>query len=370
MIYQRQFIKDTSWTAAAVFVLLLVVLVATQVINLLGRAASGRVAIDAVGALAGFWTISLTPLLLILTAYIGILTVLTRYWRDSEMAVWLACGLSLKNWINPILRFAVPFALLVAAIALWVQPWAELRSREFGELLKQRQELALLEPGVFREIGGRQLPRVYFIESFDHEGGQVHNLFIRERGEDGRDTVIFAREGRFTQEQHKRVLQLQNGYRYHGAPGAADYERAAFKDLSLIVSTGTKVVDVQAHRRTIPTAQLWRSADPVHQAELMWRLSLPVSMLVLSLLALPLSYFNPRNGHTYNILIAIGLFLLYQNGLTFLRDAVAAGRLPMLVGLVPMHLAMLAVFALLLRWRSLPAQSLWRSLSRRQGVDA
>ena len=367
MIYQRQFIKDTSWTAAAVFVLLLVVLVATQVINLLGRAASGRVAIDAVGALAGFWTISLTPLLLILTAYIGILTVLTRYWRDSEMAVWLACGLSLKSWINPILRFAVPFALLVAAISLWVQPWAELRSREFGELLKQQQELALLEPGVFREIGGRQLPRVYFIESFDSEGGEARNLFIREREANGRETVIFALEGRFTQDAHKRILQLKNGYRYNGTPGSADYERASFQNLELIVSTGTKVVDVQAHRRTVPTAQLWGSSEPLHQAELMWRLSLPVSVLVLSLLALPLSYFNPRSGHTYNILIAIGLFLLYQNGLTFLRDAVAAGRLPMLVGLLPLHLTMLAVFALLLRWRGLPAQSLLQSLRNKGG---
>ncbi len=50
----------------------------------------------------------------------------------------------------------------------------------------------------------------------------------------------------------------------------------------------------------------------------MWRISLTVSVLLLCLLAVPLSYFNPRSGHTYNILIAIGLFLIYQNGLTLL----------------------------------------------------
>ena len=85
MIYQRNFIKELSFTAVGIFVVLLAVLVSTQAINLLGRAADGRVAVDAVAALVGFWVIGMTPLLLVLTAFISTLTVLTRYWRDSEM---------------------------------------------------------------------------------------------------------------------------------------------------------------------------------------------------------------------------------------------------------------------------------------------
>ena len=96
--------------------MILAVLVSTQAVNLLGRAADGRVAADAVAALIGFWTLGMTPLLLVLTAYISVLTVLTRFWRDSEMAVWLSCGLSLKQWLRPVLAFALPFAALVAAM--------------------------------------------------------------------------------------------------------------------------------------------------------------------------------------------------------------------------------------------------------------
>lgn len=67
----------------------------------------------------------MTPLLLVLTAFISTLTVLTRYWRDNEMVIWLASGLSLKQWIRPVLQFAVPFAVLTAIIQLSVLPWAE-----------------------------------------------------------------------------------------------------------------------------------------------------------------------------------------------------------------------------------------------------
>lgn len=100
MNYRKQFVKETTLSAAAIFLVVLAILVFTQGINLLGRAADGRVATEAVTALIGFWTVGMTPLLVVLTAYISILSVLTRYWRDSEMAIWLSSGLGLKKWIR------------------------------------------------------------------------------------------------------------------------------------------------------------------------------------------------------------------------------------------------------------------------------
>lgn len=367
MIYQRQLLKELSWTAAGIFFILLMVLVTTQAINLLGRAASGRIAIDAITALVGFWTIGLMPVVLILTAFISVLAVLTRYWRDSEMVIWLSSGLSLKRWITPLMKFAIPFALLVAVTSMLIQPWAEWRSREFAETLKQKQELSLLEPGVFREIGQHQ-PRVYFIESFDPETGIAKNLFVHEKDNKGRETTVFARHGQFKQTDDKRILLLQDGYHYNGTAGKADYERTFFHDMTLVISVNTTVVDPRQNRHTIATSALFGSTDPAYQAELMWRLSLPISVIILALLALPLSYYNPRTGHTYNILIAIGLFLIYQNGLTFLRDAIEEGHVPLLLGLLPMHLLMLLLFFILLHWRNQPSMPLHKLLfSRTKG---
>ncbi|ASK28386.1 LPS export ABC transporter permease LptF [Neisseria chenwenguii] len=363
MIYQRNFIKELSFSAVGIFVVLLAVLVSTQAINLLGRAADGRVAIDAVLALVGFWIIGMTPLLLVLTAFISTLTVLTRYWRDSEMSVWLSCGLALRQWIRPVMQFAVPFAVLIAVMQLLVMPWAELRSREYAELLKQKQELSLVEAGEFNALGKRN-SRVYFVEKFDTESGVMKNLFLRELDDKGNDNIVFAKEGNFSLDNNKRTLQLRNGYRYSGVPGRADYNRVSFENLSLIISTTPKIVDPISHRRTIPTANLIGSDNPQHQAELMWRVSLPISVLLLSMLAVPLSYFNPRTGHTYNILIAIGMFLVYQNGLTLLRNAVEDGKINFWIGFLPMHLFMFAVAVVLLRVRTMPAQPFWQAVGK------
>lgn len=360
MIYQRKFIKELSYTAIGIFLVLLAILLCTQVVNLLGRAADGRVAIDAVGALIGFWMVGLTPLLLILTVFISLLTVLTRYWRDSEMAVWRAGGLSLHSWLKPVAWFVVPFSLLIGGLTLAVLPWAESRSQEYAQILKQQQALSMVEQGVFRGLGSN---RLYFIEKFDSNAGIAQNLFIREQMENGKSAVITAQSGNFNIDQNasERSLQLTNGRRYVGTPGQADYEVVHFGQLNLLLKNDIEPITASTARQAIPTMTLIGSNESRHQAELMWRLSLPLTVLVLGLLSVPLSHFNTRSGHSYNLIIAVGLFLVYQNGLTLLRRAIEDG-LPFWIGFLPMHIVMIALAWLMLRYRNQPNGAFWPTL--------
>lgn len=366
MIFQKQFIKDVSLTAIAIFIILLAILVSTQAVSLLGKAADGQVAIDAIATLIGFWILGMSPLLLVLTAYISILSVLTRYWRDSEMSIWLSSGLSLYDWIKPVLRFTIPLAVLLAVLQLAILPWAELRSREYAEILKQKQNLSLIEAGTFNELNKRN-NGVYFIEEFDSENGVLRHLFLREIDKDGKDSVIFAQSGHFSLENNKRTLVLEHGTRHTGEAGKGNFEQVSFERLELVINTTPKLLNPIEHRRTIPTTTLLSSQQAPHLAELMWRISLPISLLLLGLLAIPLSYLNIRSGTSYHILLAIGFFLIYQNGLTLLRDLVSKGSLPFWLGLIPMHLLILISAFIFIRIRIMPArtvlqmiQNLWK----------
>ena len=360
MIYSKQFIKEATLAAIGIFFVVLAILVFTQGINMLGRAADGRVAIDAVATLIGFWTLGMTPLLLVLTAYISTITVLARYWRGSEMAVWLASGLGLWRWVRPVMAFALPLAVLVAVMQTAVMPWAEYRSREFAEILKQKQNLSLVEAGTFREIGGSG-GRVYFVETFDTENGVMKNLFVRETDEQGRDSVVFAKEGHFDLSGNLRTLVLDNGYRYSGIAGRGDFDTASFERLNLVINATPKIINPISHQRTVPTMQLIGSSNLKYQAELLWRISLPITVLLLSLLAIPLSYSNPRSGSSYHVLLAVGFFLLYQNGLTMLRHAVGSGKIPFWAGFLP-HLFIAACAVVLLRMRAMPARPFWQGI--------
>lgn len=362
MIHQKTFIKETSGTAIGVFVLLLAVLVAVQAVKLMGVAAGGKIAIEAISTLLVFWTLSLLPVVLILTAYISSLTVLARYWRDSEMSVWLASGLSLYVWLKPLAAFAIPFALLTTSVSMWLMPWAEARSQEFTLALLQKQETSMIQAGSFQELGSK-LPRTYFVESFDAETGQAHGLFIRESDPDGRDTLITAEHGRLIETGQYRSFELTNGRRYSGVAGQADFDEVTFDKMTLIIGTPPKLVQQNSHRRTIATTQLWGSSNPVWQGELMWRIAMPVSVLILCLMSLPLSYSNNRQSRNYNILFAIIAFLVYENGLNLIRSGISKGDIHLWIGAVVPHIIMALLALFLLYRRNHPNQTLRQILT-------
>ena len=76
---------------------------------------------------------------------------------------------------------------------------------------------------------------------------------------------------------------------------------------------------------------------PVERAELFWRLSVPISAFVLTLLAVPLAYVNPRIGRSFNLFAAAFMYMLYSNCLNIVQSFIAQGKLGFLPGLVLPH---------------------------------
>jgi len=359
MVFRKSLTRELTFTALGVFIVLLAVILSTQAINLLGRAAEGQIANEAVTALIGFWALGLFPLLMILTVFVTILVVLTRIWRDHEMAVWLSSGLSLRDWVWPIMRFTIPLAILVGLVALYIAPWAEQRSQVYAELLKRREEISAISPGIFKESTSAN--RVYFIENYGGGNGAATNIFMQDMS-DGKVATILAKRGYITANQdNERVLVLEDGMRYVGQAGESNYEVGKFQRYSVIIGNNEKLAPQPNNRQAQSTADLLHSDDPSYRSELAWRLSMPISCLVLALLALPLSYYNPRNGHANNLLVALLAFFLYQNGLTLVRNWITQGKVGM-ASILLVHLLFTVIAVLLLKYRNRPANTVTQTL--------
>ena len=75
-------------------------------------------------AFLGFFALGALPVLLSLTMFISVLLTLTRSWRDSEMVIWFGSGLPLTAWLKPVMLFALPQIAVIAALSLFISPWA------------------------------------------------------------------------------------------------------------------------------------------------------------------------------------------------------------------------------------------------------
>ncbi|BEV71079.1 MULTISPECIES: LPS export ABC transporter permease LptF [unclassified Paludibacterium] len=369
MVFFKSLTRELTLNAVGVFVVLLAILVSTQAINLLGRAAEGQIANDAVAALIGFWAIGLFPVPLILTVFISTLVVLTRLWRDQEMQVWLAAGLSQKSLLGPVLRFAVPLSAMVAIVALGIAPWADQRSQVYADQLKQREDISAISPGVFKESSDAN--RVYFIESYGGENGNAKNIFFQDLT-DGKISTIFAKSGHLTTDDtRQRLVTLEDGIRYVGTPGRADFDVTSFSRYSVAIGKDHDLVTAPRSRQSLPTALLLSQYDdPAARAELAWRLSLPFSCLILAILAIPLAYTNPRSGgQAFNLIAALLCYFAYQNGLTVVRNSILHDTLP-IWSIAFVHLGFLLLGLFGLYYRDRPVQSVYKTMKSLFGMKA
>ena len=351
MIFQRALLRELANLAVAVFMTLFLIALTTRLIRLLGLAASGKFPSESVVALLGFFALHSLPVLLSLTLFITVLLTLTRSYRDSEMVIWFNSGLSLAAWVKPVLMFAAPLVVVIASLSLFGSPWAFRASEEYQSRIDARDDVSRVNPGVFGE--SRSKNRVFFVESMAGDATMVQNVFVNTR-QHTRDGVMVAERG-ITEvaPNGDRFLVLLSGRRYEGTPGEAEYRIMEFERYATRIDTKEGDEPPETHKG-LSTLALFENPANANRGELLWRFGVPVSALILALLAIPLSFVNPRAGRSVNLVFALLTYMVYSNLLSVSQARVAQGRLPFSTGWWLVHGVMLLVLVVLFAHRLMP----------------
>jgi lipopolysaccharide export system permease protein len=356
MIFLRTLLREFANLAVAVFLSLFLIALTTRLIRLLGHAAGGKIPSDAVVAFLGFSALGVLPVLLSLTLFISVLLALNRAWRDSEMVIWFNSGLSLAAWVRPVLAFAAPLVFVIALQSFVIAPWAAQMSEQYRSRIDTRDDLSRVDPGTFGESRGKG--RVYFVESVSGDKTAVQNVFVNSL-QHRRPGVMMSERG-FVESAPSgdRFLVLTSGRRYEGEAGEADFRVMEFDRYAMRIET-KEGGEPQATHKSLSTLALIENPTRANMGELLWRIGIPLSALILALLAIPLSFVNPRAGRSVNLLFALLTYMVYSNLLTVSQARVAQGKLAFGTGWWLVHAAMLALLLVLFarhlsRFRLLP----------------
>jgi len=349
MIFSRALYRELASAAGATFTVLFTVCITWTLIAILGRAAGGRVASSDVVALIAFQSLNYLPTVLTLTSFISVLVVVTRTYRDSEMVVWFASGQSLLAWIRPVLVFGIPMVLLVAALSLFVTPWAKMKSTEFVQRFEKREDLKRVAPGQFRESSSSD--RVFFVEGSANGSTVVQNVFVNSLQGAG-NSIVVAKEGVIEPDgKGGQFLVLKNGRRYQGVPGQADYQSMEFERYSMRVATKVPVLGTDVPLDAQSTPMLLAVDNQYTRSELLSRISSPIVCLVLVLLAIPLGFVNPRAGSSANLILALLIFFTYNNLVKMVEASVKKDKLDFALAWWPLHLVVAVIVVALFAWR-------------------
>ena len=360
MIFSRSLVREFGHIALTVGAVLLAITFTTQIIKLLGKAAGGSLPADAVLIMLGFGALNYLPVVLSLTLFIAVLLTLSRCYRDSEMVVWFANGKSLMDFIRPVFLFALPLVLTVGALSLFLSPWAIKKSSEYASILDARSDVSRISSGVFRESNNAEW--VFFVESVDLNTNRIENIFVQSVQHQKLGVIVAEKGYQETQPNGDKFIVLQNGRRYEGTPGQADYRMVDFERYAMRIESKVKATGPPSAKTMMPQ-EILEQPTPERMAELHWRIGLPVSVLILALLAIPLSYVNPRAGRSANLVLAILIYMIYSNLMSIAQAWVAQSKLSPVVGLWPVHLLMLIVLFVMFYWRLGTGRSLGSRLS-------
>lgn len=345
-IVDRYLLRETLLAGLATVVILLAMVMSYRLARYLNQAASGLLAQDAIWLMLGLQAVRFLVILIPLATLLAIMLTLGRLYRDSEMTALKACGLQPRHLYRPLLLFALPMAGLLSWMTLDLVPRAINLHEQLTERAREEAQLTLLTPGQFRVL--MQGEHVVYIGGISSDGLELRNVFVRSLTSRGQ-VVTTARSGRqrIDLSENSRYLILEDGFRYEHRPDG--YTTLQFDELTLRLEELSRDLEARRHE-ALDTRELLASDEPALRAELQQRLSAPIALLLITLLAPLLAHANPREGRYGRVVLALLVYGIYINMLSVGQNWLERERLPLSLGLWWIHgLLALLIIGLMLR---------------------
>jgi lipopolysaccharide export system permease protein len=364
MLFDTSLRRDLARSFGGTLVVILTIVLTMMLIRTLGQAAGGVVAPQDVVLLLGYTALGHLPTMLALSLFVAVVVTLGRMYRDSEMAIWFASGVSLGRFVRPVLRTSWPVLLVVMLLVLFVWPWGNRQSTDLRERYEQRSDLSRVAPGTFQS--SRDGKRVFFVDRESPEAVAARNVFIL--AADGtRESITSAKSGQLENVGGERWLVLERGQRNEIDASDGSKSLANFEHYRVLADERSVQRAESRPPRATRTIDLLRQPTPRNQAELAWRLGLLFGATNMVLLGVGLAATNPRRASNWNLLLALLGFVVYYNLINLSTAWVAGGKVGLGPALLILHGGALLLALALLWWRDHAQVARWRL---RRGVGA
>ncbi len=345
MIIQRYIYRELLQKLVWILSLLILVFASNRFVGFLADAAEGSLPADMVFQMLGYKMLSSLPSIFPPAILIAMLLAFSRLASDRELVILAASGISTVFQIKVVARFALAFCLIVSVITLYLAPWAERNMHELKERAKQESDISGIKPGQFKEFS--EGDRVVYVQNPSPEKSSMEEVFLQVRQE-GKLGVLTSDSARFKidPKSGNKYAVFSEGRRYVGKPGLLDYQITEYEIYALQIE-GASGSSTDGKISSLPTMEIMLSKNKAYQAEFQWRLSLVLSCLLLSILAILLMQSHASERRYTPFIIGISIYLIYSNLLAIAQTLLKREVIPAFIGLWWVHLLLISVLLLL-----------------------
>ncbi|GAG87778.1 unnamed protein product, partial [marine sediment metagenome] len=305
-------------------VVLLIIFVGYSLSRFLTQADAGLLNTGEVIRLTLLKVLIALEVLLPIALFFGLMLGLGTLHHESEIVAMQASGISESRMVRAVVTLAIPLALVIAALSIFVRPWAYTQTYQIRSIAEASSDIDRIKAGQFyltrktadsveaamsdeTAPGDKKTPRqeqksqigedqerAIFVEKISVDQA-LDRIFIRTRI--GKELqIVSAQTGDFIEQPGAQyhLLELKNARIFKRVDDGPDL--IARIDHFTMNVTNEQPEPPGYKVKSIATAKLALSRRPKDRAEYQWRISTPITTLLLALLAVPLSRSRPRQG--------------------------------------------------------------------------
>ena len=349
MIINRYLIREILTPMLAILAVLVSIFASYLAATFLVDAVVGNLPLTSVVLLIAIKIGISLEVLLPVTLLLSVVIAFGRLYKDSEMTAMASCGIGTGQTLRSVFYLAVVVAVVSFFASLFIRPTAYDLVYKMKAKAERDMDIGLMEGGHFYELQSGDM--VFFAEQIHQNPERAKKVFIR--SQTGDEIKIIRAEQvrqRLDKDSGRRFLLFNSGQMIEFAENESGGKITNFEVASYFLDPPPSSLR-KYKRKAAPTASLMQSDRLEDIAELQWRLTTPLSTLLLALIGVPLSRTNPRKGKYARVGLAVVIFAIYYNIFVVAKTWVEKGQVPSFPGIwwVP---ALLGVFFLFLFWRN------------------
>ena len=342
----------------AIIFIIGLVLFGNQFVMMVQESVERGIPLQELMPLVSFNMIRDVSLILSLSLFLAIILTISQLYKNSEAVVMNSLGLSDKHFIVFIQPLVLLSFVIIFFLTIYAVPWAMQQKNIMEEETKNASEFSFITAGEFEVF--KQGKIVFYASESKPldtiEGQNMEEIFIYAFDNEKPVIVLASEAKKYIDSESKSIyLRLKDGVRYQGIPGNENINILNFDwyDLEIVSGELQKSIVIYTKIEGKSTLDLIKEGGRYANAELQWRLSQPITVLILSVIGVFLGKTSPRGGKGVNLLIGIIVFMLYYNGLLIAKSAIELGQMDPIIGLWGVHLLMVLLLLLLYQFRQM-----------------
>ncbi|MDB4847307.1 LPS export ABC transporter permease LptF [Candidatus Pseudothioglobus singularis] len=342
-IISRYLLKNLLVFLVAIFFIIGLIVFGNQFVLTVQESVEHGIPFQELIPIIGFNMLRDIPVIFSLSLFLAIIISISQIYNNSEAVVMNSIGLSDKSFIYSLQPIVVLSFILVFILTIYAVPWAKQQKSYAEDETVNASEFSFINEGKFESFKNGEII-FYASESsaLDTDGEQnMEEIFIYVSSKESPVIVLASDATKYTDSTSQSIyLRLKDGVRYDGLPGDLNINILDFDvyDLEIVSGEVQKSLSNFSEIEEKTSIELISDGGLLANAEMQWRLSQPLSILILSIIGVLLGKTSPRTGKGVNVLIGIIIFMVYNNGLLVAKTSIESGELHPLLGLWSIHI--------------------------------